>query len=68
MNIIYKNSGDIIAWGTAVKNPNKDGIHFKKDVEIPNNFNGINYLYINDEWIVVEYLEENSDNGEEENI
>lgn len=54
INITYRTGGTIISWGVAVTNPNLPNILFKENVELPVDFDGINYLFLNDEFVKIE--------------
>lgn len=46
INLTHKTDGTIINWGTSVKNPNSEGIVFLENVTLPEDFNGVNYIYL----------------------
>jgi hypothetical protein len=54
MNITYDNNGNVIAWGIAVKDPQKEGVNFAENVTVPEDFDGVNYLYIYNQFTEVE--------------
>jgi hypothetical protein len=52
MNMTFNlEKGEIISWGIAVINPNQQGVGFVKNVILPEDFNGVNYLYINNNFV-----------------
>jgi hypothetical protein len=58
MNLTTDIQGNILSWGIAVKNPNRDNVLFYRDINLPINFNGNNYTYNGNEFILIELPQE----------